>query len=85
MSVDQVTLCHRCVQSQNVSLSYTSSFVYGQAHEILVLIAYAQKPTLSAHTGVYIGARGLNFGLRRHPCLVLGLDHHSTSILYTCE
>ena len=33
---------------------------------ILVLIAYAQKPSLNAHADISSGARGLNFGLSLH-------------------
>ena len=40
------------------AISSNLSFA-GPADEILVLIAYAQKPLLNAHTGVSIEARGL--------------------------
>ena len=38
----------------------------GPIHEILALIAYAQKPHLNAHAEVSSGARGLNFDLSLH-------------------
>ena len=34
------------------------------AHEILVLIAYAQMYLINAHVNIASKARGLNFGLR---------------------
>ena len=42
------------------------------AHGILVLIAYAQKPPLSAHAVIFSGAIGLHFGpsLQLHPDFV---------------
>ena len=36
-------------------------------HDILVLIAHAQKPRLNDHADISSGARGLNFGLSLHP------------------
>ena len=36
---------------------------YEPARESLILIAYAHKPHLNVYADVYIGARGLNFGL----------------------
>ena len=36
---------------------------YGQAHEMSVIVAYAQKPPLNTHVDVFSGARGLSFGL----------------------
>ena len=35
-------------------------------HDILVLIAHAQKPRLNDHADISSGARGLNFGLSLH-------------------
>ena len=37
-----------------------------EAHESLVLIAFAQKPPLNAHADLHTVARGLNFGLTLH-------------------
>ena len=35
-------------------------------HDILVLIAYAQEPTLNARAGVYGGARNMTFGMSHY-------------------
>ena len=40
---------------------------FGPAHAmILVLITYAQRPSVNAHANVYIRARDLNFRLSFH-------------------
>ena len=51
---------------------YTSFTVNGSAHEISVLIAYAQTPPINARADVSSETRGLNFGLSLHlqPCFV---------------
>ena len=37
-----------------------------RAHDILVLVTYAQMPLLNVHADVYSGATGLIFGLSFH-------------------
>ena len=39
---------------------------YVPAHEILVIIAYAQMYLINAHSGISIKARGLSFVLSHH-------------------
>ena len=41
-------------------------------HEILLLMAHAQKPPLKAHADIFSRVRGTNFGmyLHLHPCFV---------------
>ena len=40
------------------------------AHEILVLLAYVQKPPLNTLDDIFSGARGLNCGRSLHPFFV---------------
>ena len=48
-------------------LNFLGLIIYGPAHEILELIAYAQKsPKINAYVGVSSGARYLNLGLSLH-------------------
>ena len=43
------------------SNTHCSQMTFGPAHEILVLIAYAQKPTLNAHGDISSKTEYLNF------------------------
>ena len=43
------------------------SKVISSAHEIFVLITYAQKHLLNAHADISIGVGGQNFGLSHRP------------------
>ena len=52
---------------------WKSHVVYGPVHEILVLIAYVQKPPIKAYTDVLSGVCDLNFSLRLfhlHSCFM---------------
>ena len=58
--------------STETRYNYLCNPVFGKAHEILILVAYAQKPLLNHNAEVSSGAKGLNFGpsVRLYPNFV---------------
>ena len=55
------------------------------AHNILILIAYAQKPSLHAHAAASIRTRFLKFGLSLHPYPYFIYAGHEVSHEHSCS